>query len=360
MRRALVLGGILGVLAWAPGARAQQPPASSTPTQQVIMVNEVEVRAGASLKYYATAKLRRGDPVVVVGPAASDPTWLAIKPPAGSYSWVELSNVERQGSRFATIEKDGASVLVGSSVVERKPDMEGAKLKRGTILVILPGGQVLKDGNTSYLPVEPALQEVRYIPAEAVRGSTATAVAADSPPRQAALPAATGAKALIQQADELYSKRDYANAGRLYEQAGQLSTADYSDKAYCYKQLAQLAQAGQHWPGAQGAAAQTTALSPGTGRPPAAPLASLSPGWQWSQWGSLRKTTIQKDGRAVYVLEDGRHQPLLYAIAYPGMTLDTHVGKMMTMYGNVEYWGDQALRQNVMTVSQVALLPGSR
>jgi hypothetical protein len=67
MRPALVLGGILGVLAWAPGVRAQQPAAGATPRQQTVMATEVEVRAGPAAKLYATGRLRRGDPVLVVG-----------------------------------------------------------------------------------------------------------------------------------------------------------------------------------------------------------------------------------------------------------------------------------------------------
>jgi hypothetical protein len=351
MRSVWILGG-LGMLLTLPAvAPSQQPPAEPQRIQQRIMLPEVDVRSGPSLGYYATAKLRQNEPVVVVGKDNHDPNWLKIEPPHGSFSWVNGRDVQRMGPT-AVVQSNDVTLLAGSSVVDQKPTVESAKLKRGTILVVI--GE-MKDKDTTYLAVQPVPEEVRYIPAEAVKGSDSIPLASKSAaPAAGAAPTAAASEAhhLILQADSAYRSRDYVTASRLYNAAATLPTSTYQEKAYCYTQLAQLAQ-----PATVPAqpTSQTRALSPST--PPAAPPAMLTPGLQWSPWGRLRKTAIQKDGKPVYVLEDARGQPLLYAVAYPNMTLDPHVGKMMTMYGNVDYWNDQYLRTNYMIVSQIALMP---
>jgi hypothetical protein len=358
MRSALVLGGILGVLAWGPGARAQQTPAAPQRTQRTITVPEADVRSGPSTSssYYATTKLHRNDTVIVVGQDPRNAEWLAIEPPPGSFSWIDARYVDRKGSNYAFV-KDGENppVLIGSSLVNQKPTVQAAaKLKPGTTLVVI--GEPMKDGGNTYLPIQPAPQEVRYIPASAVQGSLSVPLPADGAGAgPAAAAAATGAALTIQQADAAYRARDFASAKRLYEQAVQASS-DYSQKAYCFNQLDAITKMpAQQWNNVQ-STAKTTSLSP-AGPPPGDPLAKLSPGWQWSTWGSLRKAPFQKDGRPVYSLDDSKGQVLMYATAPPGMTLDPYVGRMMTLYGNVSYWNESATRAYGMTVSQVALLP---
>jgi hypothetical protein len=274
-------------------------------------------------------------------------------PPSGSFSWIDAKRVNtvdlRSGERVAAVKENEAPIFVGSALENRKPEVVGATLKAGTLLVVI--GSAKEDAGTSWLPVQPAVQEVRYIPASAVQGSTAVPLAAGG---AAAGAAPSAARATIDQADQAWRAGQYDRAQQLYQAAAKQAT-DYKELAYCYTQLANLAQAGAPAGAAAQATAKTTALSPGA--PPASPLTTVTPGWQWSKWGYLRKTAIQKDGRPVYVLEDERQQPVIYAVAAQGMTLDTHLGKMLTMYGDVTYASDPYLRTNYMTVSQVALLP---
>lgn len=365
MRWGMLLVGLSG-LWWVSGAAAQTAPQR---VQQRIMVAEVEVRSGPSLSYYPTSKLRQNEPVVVLGPASQDPRWLRIEPPRGSFSWIEERYVRREGIYAYVTEGEEVPVLVGSALVDKKPTVEGAKVKKGTLLVVV--GEPLSDGTSRWLPIQPTEHEVRYLPAEAVAGSETIPL----PPRGApANPAASGGsvaqaspasevRALIQQADSAYRARDYATASRLYEAAARAPQSSYADKAYCYTQLAQLSQ--QPVSAARPAATATQALSPtatssfSSGSSGSSSAANPATAGQWSPWGRLRKTAIAKEGRPVYVLEDAHGHPLIYAVAYPGMTLDPHVGKFLTLYGSVEYWSDQYMRTNLMTVSQVAIQPGS-
>src|SRR5438093_11253586 len=79
MQTARLLGG-LAVLFIAARAVLAEPTKASIATPEAI------VRSGPSPEFYATGKLRQGDAVRVVGEEVTG--WLAIVPPAGSFSWI--------------------------------------------------------------------------------------------------------------------------------------------------------------------------------------------------------------------------------------------------------------------------------
>lgn len=54
---------------------------------------------------------------------------------------------------------------------------------------------------------------------------------------------------------------------------------------------------------------------------------------QWSAWGTLRRTAMQKDGRPMYVLEDRQGKPLVYVHTPAGMSLAEHIGKRVSVFG---------------------------
>jgi SH3-like domain-containing protein len=357
MRTALVLGGMLGALSWAAHAPAQQTPAAPSLVQQTITApGEVEVRSGPSLTYYATSKLRQGEPVVVLDKSYQKyPGWLAIRPPRGSFSWVNTLYINQQANHIGIV-KDGVentasvTVLAGSTLLNQKPSVEAAKLKTGTQVIIL-GEAMHADDGSNWVPIEPTAQEVRYLPAKAVEGSTAVPMPGGGV--GGAVVAAPGAAAtagltLVGQADQAYQNRDYARARQLYATAVSSST-DPRERSYCYGQLSQIEKlAGQPGVAVQ-PAANTTSLynsQPGT---PSGP--------QWSSWGRLTKTTFQKDGRPMYVLVDAKGNPLVYATTLPNMTLESYVNRSVCLYGQINYSSDQYWRNNYMLVSHVAQLP---
>jgi hypothetical protein len=359
MRSALVLGGVVGVLVSAARAPAQEVPAAPRYVQKTIMVSEVEVRCKPSPSYYATSKLKRGAAVLVLDRGTKDhPGWLEIKPPPGSFSWVNSAYLEQQKDHIAIV-KEGTEntptvpVLVGSTVLDRKPDVEALKLKRGTMVVIV--GQPMQADGGSWVPIEPTPQEVRYIPEDAVKGSTEIPVAAAGPGPQGAGPgggpaSVSPSQGVINQADRAFQSRDYAQARQLYETALRQS-ADANERSYCYGRLSELEKTlGQQV--AASPAGKTTSLY-NTG-----PAPGVTPGGpQWSSWGRLRKTTFQKDGRPMYVLESTKGEPLLYATTSPNLTLESYVNRDVCLYGQITYSSDQYYRNNTMTVTHVALPP---
>ena len=104
-----------------------------------VKVPEAEVRsgAGASAELYATNRLHKGDKVEVVKELQGG--WLAIKPPPGSFSWIN--------SRFVKEAPPGkpmwvvvahpevrVPLLMGSDVHADKPTVEGVRVVYGTLL----------------------------------------------------------------------------------------------------------------------------------------------------------------------------------------------------------------------------------
>ena len=63
--------------------------------EMVIVIPEVEVRSGPTLEYYPTSKLYYGSKVIVLR-ESKQPGWLAIKPPPGSFSWINAKFVKKK------------------------------------------------------------------------------------------------------------------------------------------------------------------------------------------------------------------------------------------------------------------------
>jgi hypothetical protein len=140
-----------------------------------VKVPEAEVRcgAGASDQLYSTNRLHKGDKVEVVKELEGG--WLAIKPPRGSFSWINARFVQALDvgkTTWVVVAHPEARVplLIGSDILKTRPTVEGVSVVRGTQLRSIGPMKATDDGR--WLPVEPPPTEVRYIRAEAVtRGS---------------------------------------------------------------------------------------------------------------------------------------------------------------------------------------------
>jgi hypothetical protein len=153
----------------------------------------VEVRSGPSTapNMYPTSRLKFGDLVEVVREEKDG--WLGIKPPAGSFSYVNMRFVEQLNNTTWVVRvPDGETleVYMGSVLTppDQKPTVVGAQLKRGT-QVVSRWKPYTHDGGID-LPIVPPDSEVRYIQASAVEKvdgaaappPSAAAVAADFAP----------------------------------------------------------------------------------------------------------------------------------------------------------------------------------
>jgi hypothetical protein len=135
---------------------------------------------------YATNVLKQGQTVQVLKELPDG--WLAIKPPPGSFSWINtrfLEHVSPQSPYWVVVTHDDAPlpVRVGSEVYDSKPTVEGSRVVRGTSVVAIPGGREQVDAEDGvWLPIEPPEMELRYVRAQAVvKAQPTTTTAAASP-----------------------------------------------------------------------------------------------------------------------------------------------------------------------------------
>lgn len=106
---------MIGVAANAHCAAADEP---SLPTTVQVASSHAYLRAGPGGDYYPTERLVRGDRVEVW--AIDSAGNCAVRPVAGSFSWVRASDVDRRGGPNAAGEaKGGADVVVADGAVAR-------------------------------------------------------------------------------------------------------------------------------------------------------------------------------------------------------------------------------------------------
>jgi hypothetical protein len=344
MRPALICGGLAGILLITLPAHAQ------TSDVRTVIVREVLVRSGPSDKFYATSRLSQGDRVVVVPapPDAQQPGWVAIRPPRGSFSWINQRFVEVIATGTGKVVADNpVPVLVGSSE-NNEHSKEGTKAARGAQVIILDRPNYTDEG--VWLPILPHTGEVRYIPESAVQPiSSGPAVAAYTNPPAPRPSGAPGNPVVAPTLTVGTPSTD--DVARNLQKAADAET-DPVRRAQILQMIASLPQrpaAGGVMPAA--AAAPTTAAPGNTAlyRTGAAAGASTA---KWSSYGTLRRTGYREaDGRPVYALEDDAGHTLVYAAPLPNLTLEPYLGHRLTLYGPVFY--NPVIRLDEVTVSHV-------
>jgi hypothetical protein len=288
-----------------PGPAAATAQAAPGPVEMTIIARDgVEVRSGPTMAYNPTSKLRFGDKVIVLRESKDQPDWYEIVPPAGSFSWINGKYVKTTSDqRIGVIDADatGATVLAGSSLVNKEPSNESrVKLASGFQVTILDRPMTV-NGQNWYL-IAPPPNDVRYLPKEAV---TAPATANVTPPNWMRGP-------------------DGAAPGQLTGAGGAGPVAT----------PASLRQPASPWTQNGTAAAQPA---------------------QWSSWGKLRRTAFAgNDGQPMYVLEDRNGQVLLYVSSTPGTSLRNYIDRTVCLYGTIAYHAGSYPRTHIMTASHVA------
>lgn len=321
--------------------------AQNYPAEAVILQREVEVRSGPSKQFMVTSKLKQNDKVLVLRESKEAPGWLEIMPPPGSFSWVNAKSV-RQVDSQAFVNGDPSnpvSILAGSRIEDKPPDRESMKLTQGTIVVLV--NRPLKVGNDTWLPISPQPNEVRYLPADAVKATTVVSTAT-GPIDWKMTPSGYATNSTIAEADKARSSGDLAKARELYTQVAQTS-ADPNQKQYALNVLSNMQQPGY----TPVQPASRTVMSPGNPPPPASNLMQSPPAW--SAYGRLidRKQTAP-NGQPLYALEDNQGKVLAYVTNDSNKTLADFVGRTITVYGPTMYRND-AVRMQYIVASQVAL-----
>ncbi len=119
----------------------------------------VRVRSGPGTGWYATTKLNTGDRVVVV---KEERGWYHVVPPPGSFSYVDMEDVDRQsGGRTGIVKRDGVSIRAGSEMAASKSTTQ-LWVKKGQIVEII--GEV--DG---FFKITPPTGALLYISRDFVK-----------------------------------------------------------------------------------------------------------------------------------------------------------------------------------------------
>src|SRR5262249_27358475 len=140
----------------------------------------------------------------------------------------------------------------------------------------------------------------------------------------------------------------YQEAIRVYQQLGaELAASDHGQSVLAYNRAQNLTDALNGRPESrpptgtpQGPAASTSGMTPTT----PAGMVSRGPGW-------LRRAGRTLDYNPLYVLENSRGVPILYATAQSGYSLDVYTNQNVELLGTQQYRGD--LRAYHMTVMQI-------
>jgi len=373
---ALLLGLTLGV-----GALAAT---ETAPYTARVIQNEAEIRCKPSLdpKVYVTNILSRDIPVQVVRDLGDG--WLEIKPPDGSFSWINtrfVNRIEHNPTNWVVDvhEEVRVPVIIGSNLQRHvRLNVEGAKLQRGTqVRSINP---TLTDDDGSWLPIEPPETEVRYIRMEAVTrllpgqqlaagsafhaAGTANNAADLTNPAQ---PALTTAETLCQRGQLAERAGRVDEAIQMYTHAATVCTSNQHD-------LAVQALARANWlrqslanPAPIHQPVVVTTIPPATSQVRApetlvfhttgatAPSQAVANARVVSSGaGRLRRSGRLVEGRRTYVLESAQGYPLYYVSPQQGLDLEPYVERQVELFGPAIYSGE--LRANYMIANQLRLL----
>ncbi|HWL09880.1 MAG TPA: hypothetical protein VNQ76_15850 [Planctomicrobium sp.] len=143
------------------------------PYQAIVVNDEAEVRCGPGNQFYATGVIKQNESVVVH--RHDHGGWYMIAPPAGSFSWIEASVVEKTSSNRGVVslspgEGQGsrAVVRIGSRLSDDHA-YYGRELSNGDEVVIL-GEKSLNGprGPVEMLMISPPSQEFRWVKGEAL------------------------------------------------------------------------------------------------------------------------------------------------------------------------------------------------
>lgn len=141
----LLTAAVLGFLAVAARAQSSQP---AFPYDGEVTGDDVYVRSGPGVNYYPTTKLKTGQRVRVLGEQFG---WLRIAPPPGSFSFIDMSFVDKKEAQRGVVTGDNVLVRAGSTLSPRKNEVQ-TKLHKGDTVTI----QGEADGFYKILPPKDA------------------------------------------------------------------------------------------------------------------------------------------------------------------------------------------------------------
>lgn len=336
-----------------------------------IAVAEAELRAGPSNdpKLYTTNRLRQGETVTVVEERSDG--WLGVRPPAGSFSWVNARHLRQVTPTLpnwvvAAPALTRVSVMVGSSSdLAVRPSVESAVLQRGA-QVRAVGAEAGHD-DQKWLPIEPPEMERRYLRREAIGGASLSAPA--SPPGRGSAATAVGASGnplgRWNEAVAMELSGNWTEAIRLYSLMAQDFGDSQPNMATQASNRAMALREGLRCPGYRVGPPESPCLtvlpapSQGPGvqlAQPVMPSGSPVPGQMMSSYGYsggvLRRSGRSVDDRRAYLLERD-NRIVGYVVPVPSLNLEPFLNHPVTLTGATEYRGE--VRANVLHATTATL-----
>ncbi len=381
MRFASMLAALTGTFIFA----SQLPAAETPPDVRIVTVPQAQVWCGPSTAngLYPTNILRQGERVQVERELESG--WLVVRPPAGSFSWINNRFVQYISAKYAnfvvTYDGHDVPVLIGSCLKMDRPSKIGVKLPRGAQVRVI--GRAMTDEEGTWLPIEPPEGEVRYLRKETVAkpGSTAQTTSSAKAPVQA-----PDADTLWRDAQKADNAGRLADAIRLYRLAGDANLSinpERADEAYRRAHWIEQANSSTNSPGGsyyypdgptRPATASvspfvlpvnpvgTNAIQPIGGASTSAVNAQLvstkavstpQPDLHYAK-GRLQHAFKNEANRRYHLL-DNKGRPVLSVRAAPGVDLSSFEDKDVELWGQLSYVSE--LRNYLLTVSSVREVP---
>ena len=374
---------------------------SAVPFTARIILPNAEVRSGpgSDSKLYGTNNLKAGDVITVVQERPDG--WLAIRPPDGSFSWVQSKYLQRivaTQPNYLVQTNDGnkVPVYIGSAVLNTKPTLESARLTRGSQVKSLGAAQ--SDGKENWIPIVPPENELRYIRCEAigkqaVQANPAPAIVPAAPRNPVSSNTIVNANSAVPNCDanQRWSQAISAETAgqsteaiRLYSQIGQdfaCSQPMFASQAYgravwlrdcaskgktntvqacapgqpklTNKALVQAVSNSQNnAPTAPIGSAPVANMVPQSNGPSPTPVKSINSGSGSGMGpGFLRKAGRPQSNEPSYYIESQQGRPLIYLAPAPGQNLDLFINQRVEVSGPTTYRSD--MRAYVMTVYQI-------
>ena len=281
------------------------------------------------------------------------PGWYEIKPPAGSFSWINSKYVKQIDAKHGVVDCDPTrpvQILPGSRLVTQEPNRESMKLTQGVIVVIV--STPMPVGNDTWLPIEPHPHEVRYIPAESVQAVKAITPAVASNGSWLRMPDGYTGNPKLAEAEQARQQGDLNRARQLLLDV-QNTSLDPNQRQLATNLLESMKQmpASPFQTASNPKFDETrTAFSP----TPANLVQSAKA--DWSTYGRLRETLLQSDyGQPLYTLEDSQGRAIAYVTTIQGKSLRDYVGRMVSVFGPTVHRPDSAVRMHYIVASHVAV-----
>lgn len=126
-----------------------------------VVSDDVHVRSGPGKNYYPTDRLSKGDTVEIY---RHDPGgWYAIRPPEGSFCWVQAEALKPIGDRIAVVIKDRTPCFVGTRF-SNVHDVHQVRLDQGEEVEILDVKQIGEGDNAqAWCHIAPPSGEFRWV-----------------------------------------------------------------------------------------------------------------------------------------------------------------------------------------------------